>query len=301
MATPKEIPARVNCSLTVTASAGDPFLGRLYITSILKSGNVTIDGVVSTVGGPVELFSPIVCTTFTASSLGQVSYYGGPAGSFCNSWSADFASTDFFSVSSVANIGGSGGASDKFTISLWLYMNSAHTAPLIGGHNSTNSALKVSAGREVIWVDDVGVHLFASALVPVSTWTNVIIQSDGSTTLSVYIDGALADSSSGTVGEAEVRYVGTANFTGVRNYYQGKMDEVAIWRGATQPTAASIYNGATPGDLTASNPDNWWRMGDDDSPTDGVAIGGVTDIGSLNYALTQSNVPQRPTWSTSVP
>ena len=76
MATPKEIPSKVNSSTAkVEASAGNS----LYIVGCLKANDLTvvIKGVSINCGsvGPVAFASPIECDSFTPTSAGQVAYY----------------------------------------------------------------------------------------------------------------------------------------------------------------------------------------------------------------------------------
>jgi len=76
MATPKEIPSKVNTAgSTVTASPGNA----LFITALLVSDTltVTIGGTSTDCGspGPVALPSPIQCSSFSPNVAGQVAYY----------------------------------------------------------------------------------------------------------------------------------------------------------------------------------------------------------------------------------
>ncbi len=76
MATPKEIPSKINAAASkVTAGPGN----RLYITAMLRSSTltVTIDGTAINCGspGPGALPSPIECSSFTPGAIGQIAYY----------------------------------------------------------------------------------------------------------------------------------------------------------------------------------------------------------------------------------
>ena len=76
MATPKEIPSKVNTAATrVTAAAGNS----LYIIGCLKAGTLTIDisGADIDCGtvGPVAIPSPIECRSFVPGAVGQIAYY----------------------------------------------------------------------------------------------------------------------------------------------------------------------------------------------------------------------------------
>ena len=73
MATPKEIPSKVNSTAAkVTAAAGNS----LYIVSCLKTGALTIDitgaDIVCGSVGPVGIPSPIECRSFTPAATGQI-------------------------------------------------------------------------------------------------------------------------------------------------------------------------------------------------------------------------------------
>ena len=76
MATPKEIPSKVN-SAASQVSATTP--NQLYITSLLSAStlSVIIDGDTINCGspGPVALPSPLVCDSFSPGAVGQVAYY----------------------------------------------------------------------------------------------------------------------------------------------------------------------------------------------------------------------------------
>jgi len=65
-------PSKLNLNDSpVAASSGK----RLYITALLKGESLTIDN--SSIGsvGPVSFCSPISCSSFNPTSIGQVAYY----------------------------------------------------------------------------------------------------------------------------------------------------------------------------------------------------------------------------------
>ena len=66
------IPSKINTSSSVvTASSGR----KIFITSILKSAALTIDGVSLGTVGPLNLSFPISCSSFNPASAGQIAYY----------------------------------------------------------------------------------------------------------------------------------------------------------------------------------------------------------------------------------
>ena len=72
MSSPKSIPSQVSVGTDkITAAAGN----KLYITAILASDDLDIDGLAVNGLGPVNITSPIACTSFTPNTAGQVAYY----------------------------------------------------------------------------------------------------------------------------------------------------------------------------------------------------------------------------------
>ena len=69
-----QIPSKINTSGDAVSASG----GRLiYITAILKSGALTVDGVSLGTVGPINLSYPISCSTFDPDTAGQIAYYEG--------------------------------------------------------------------------------------------------------------------------------------------------------------------------------------------------------------------------------
>jgi hypothetical protein len=71
VATPKTISSKINTTASVTASSGNA----IYITAILASTSLILDGGSAATVGPVALNSPIRCSSFSSSSAGEVAYY----------------------------------------------------------------------------------------------------------------------------------------------------------------------------------------------------------------------------------
>ena len=69
------------------------------------------------------------------------------------------------------------------------------------------------------------------------------------------------------------------------NYFDGKIDEVAIFTSSLTPTnVGAIYNSGTPNNLASLSPIAWYRMGDGDTfPT-------LTDNGSGGNNGTMTNM-----------
>ena len=72
MPSPETIPSTLN------EVRGVGSLHPLSITSIVKDGNISVDGVQLTISGPTELYSPIQCTNFVAPVSGVAFFADGP-------------------------------------------------------------------------------------------------------------------------------------------------------------------------------------------------------------------------------
>jgi len=140
-------------------------------------------------------------------------------------------------------------------------------------------------------------------------WHNIVCTYDG-TNVTLFFDGSqkatttssVPSSTSSTHGNDAT--VGRRTLGGGSFYFNGYIDEVAIWNAKLDSNdITDIYNSGIPTDLTkaasyntdrTSNLINYWRMGDDDGGT-GTTI---TDQGSAGNDGTLTNGP---TFSTNVP
>jgi len=109
-------------------------------------------------------------------------------------------------------------------------------------------------------------------------WHHVLFVKNATNQL-LYLDGSLENSTTdggtslGTSLDARLgnRYTNT-------NYYEGLMDEVAVWDSDQSTNISIIYNSGVPNDLTSLSPLGWWRMGDIDTWNGSVWT--LTDQGS---------------------
>ena len=129
-------------------------------------------------------------------------------------------------------------------------------------------------------------------------WHHALGVNDG-TDLKIYIDGVLEATNSNGGGTMKN---GSSNFNigrrqglangNHRNYFNGRIDEVAVWNSDQSANINSIYSATGPQDLSSLSPVSWWRCGDGDtSPT-------LTDNGSESNNGTMENFT---TFSTDVP
>tara|TARA_R110002012_G_scaffold6873_1_gene32797 strand:- start:279 stop:1100 length:822 start_codon:yes stop_codon:yes gene_type:complete len=128
-------------------------------------------------------------------------------------------------------------------------------------------------------------------------WHHVLGVNDGSD-LKIYIDGVLEGTTIGGGGTIQSGtpdfYIGrrTGFVTSLQAFWQGHIDEVAVWNSDQSSNIASIYSSSGAVDLSSLNPVSWWRCGDGDtSPT-------LTDNGSGGNNGTMTNFTA---FSTDVP
>ncbi len=126
-------------------------------------------------------------------------------------------------------------------------------------------------------------------------WHHVLAINNG-TNLKIYVDGVLDNSNTNgnlintTFATPDIN-IGRRSYSGVEGYFDGYIDEVAIWS-SDQSANASDIGGTIPTDLSTYNPLGWWRCGDGDTaPT-------LTDNGSGGNDGTMTNFS---TFSTDVP
>ena len=85
--------------------------------------------------------------------------------------------------------------------------------------------------------------------------------------VNLYINGVAAqvtgsDTTSDNFTSYDKLSLANDNFSGGRYWFDGEMDEVAIFSSDQSANAATIYNTGTPTDLTSLSPTSWWRMGE---------------------------------------
>ncbi len=119
-------------------------------------------------------------------------------------------------------------------------------------------------------------------------WHHVLAINNG-TNLKIYVDGILDNSNTDgnlintTFATPDIN-IGRKSYSGVEGYFDGNIDEVAIWSSDQSANASVIYNSGIPTDLSTYNPLGWWRCGDGDTyPT-------LTDNGSGGNDGTMTNM-----------
>lgn len=233
---------------------------------------------------------------------------GGAAPAFPNSYSLSLdGSNDYLSVdTSVLNFYRGGGA-----ISAWIKPSSVTgTSSLPHKYRSIiskadvyiNFAITNTGYPTLHFYDGAVKNLVASTQVSTSAWTHVLATwtTSGS---KLFVNGTEEVSSSETpanvsAGQASnPAHIGKTPAAGA-DFYGGLIDELALFTTDQESNAGAIYNSGNAVDFGTGGlnlgPENWWRMGDNDSGTGTT----VTDQGSGSNDGTLTNGA---TFSTDVP
>ena len=189
---------------------------------------------------------------------------------------------DFISIYDGAS--GSGpiqfNAADDFSISAWIKTTNAGATNQIVSFRGTAiiwfSTFKTGANiRLKVYLRDNSNNVYsldsynsAAGWIASDTWTHVMFTRNGtSKVVKLYINGAPAqvtgtDTTSDNFTSYDKLSLANDNYAGGRYWFDGNMDEVAIFSSDQSGNAATIYNSGTPTDLTSLSPTSWWRMGE---------------------------------------
>ena len=207
-----------------------------------------------------------------------------PAGSsFTNTYSFNFDGIDDF-ISIYDGASGSGpiqfNAGDDFSINAWIKTTNAGATNQIVSFRGTaliwfntfktgtNIRLKVYLRDNSNNVYQLSSYNSAAGWIASDTWTNVMFTRNGtSKAINLYINGVAAqvtgtDTTSDNFTSYDKLSLANDNHSGGRYWFDGNMDEVAIFSSDQSANAATIYNSGKPSDLTSLSPTSWWRMGE---------------------------------------
>ena len=215
--------------------------------------------------------------------------------SFSNLQSVEFYGVDDFvtfgDISDIENI-------NNLSIALWFKYDSIASSAdgLISKDASGRTdgnwyiALQSNQVRFLLKTEN-GQDALNSTTLSSGTWYHTLCVWDGSN-MKIYINGTLNNSISvtnatGTLGNTsdDVRLGKRLSTAG---YYNGKMDEVAIWTNDQSSNASAM--GSTPIDLSTYSPLHWWRFeGTGTTATDSGSGGNNGTL--LNGVTRSSDVP----------
>lgn len=204
-------------------------------------------------------------------------------GSFTNLYSLEFDGADdelnFDSLS----------FSGAFTLSFWL-KPAAFDEYIIGTQSLTRNFIKLHSATDIRIRQELTQNNFteSSNVMVLNQWQHLIYVKDASNNVSLFRNGA-AFGSSATNNKTFI--IDTISGLANNFYYEGKIDEVALWNSDQSSNISTIYNGGTPNDLSSLSPLTWWRF-EEGSGTTAIDSGTGSNNGTLiNGTTYSSDVP----------
>ena len=122
-------------------------------------------------------------------------------------------------------------------------------------------------------------------------WHHVMAVSSG-TAYDLYVDGSaetLTNSNNDGTWYGDLTGLDSSDIashvrTSAGNFFNGNIDELAVWDSDQSSNISTIYNGGTPGNLLSLSPNHWWRMGDGTEANSGTTVYDMS-IGSVNATV----------------
>lgn len=226
---------------------------------------------------------------------------GGGGGGFVNEYSMSFdGSLDYLTAGNPASLQITG----SLTLSAWVKRDSSSTSNnfmIIGKDNVTTGirayglVRNTSTGKAQlnIWKSNVLYNVQSTTTINSDQWYHIMGVNDGSD-LKIYVNGVLENTNvggGGTIDNATINFeIGRRQASSNEGYWNGNIDEVAVWNSDQSSNASSIYNGGVPTDLTSLSPVSWWRMGDNDTWNGSTWT--LTDNGSGGNDATSVSMPE---------
>jgi len=219
-----------------------------------------------------------------------------------NAYSMNFDGTDdYLSLSSVVTPSATSG-----TISAWIKTNASAFMPIFSVSNNNSGVTNEwfvfqidSGGKFEIASNRLGtVEIYeSSSTVNDNAWHHVMVTSSGSS-YKLFLDGSEQTSASGNNTGTWISDIGTKNSCNIgamirgagasTSYFNGNIDEVAIWDSDQSSNISTIYNSGTPGNLLSLSPNHWWRMGDGLEANSGSTVYDMSN-GSVNATVVNAS------------
>ena len=110
------------------------------------------------------------------------------------------------------------------------------------------------------------------------------------TNLYLYVDGVLESNANGDVGRISTRTSAIGALFNGSSFFNGNIDEVALWNSDQSSNVSTIFNNGTPNDISSLSPISWWRMGEE--ATWSGSAWTLTDQGSGGNNATSVNMEE---------
>ena len=185
--------------------------------------------------------------------------------SFLNTYSLAFDGVDDF-----IGLGDAFTSLTAFSISAWFKSDdtSASNQAIV---SSRVGSIGVSQGVDIFInnnqlygrIYDNGATQIITSFTDTSSWHQVILTYNG-TNIEMYLDGVSQGTSTGSYTNSSADWI-IGKWNNGAFYFDGKIDEVAIWNSDQSSNIGSIYSASGAVDLTSLNPTAWYRNGDNGS------------------------------------
>jgi len=208
---------------------------------------------------------------------------------FTNQYSVSLDGTDdFIDVGTVSDLNGS---ISSVTISAWFNVSAFGDAVISGGSSGSDRFyMQIYNSTTIRYGSGLGFDDFIVPTLSTGTWYHVALVHNG-TSAALYLNNSQSSSGSQVVESPTANYGSSLKigsyFSG-SNYFQGLLDEVAVFDSALSASDISTLRGGAsagtlgvPADISSLNPVGWWRMGDGSDGSgnaDGTVVGGLPQI-----------------------
>jgi len=219
-----------------------------------------------------------------------------------NTYSLNFDGTDdYLSTSSIVTT-----TAQQGTISAWIKTNTNAFMPIFSVSNNNSGVsnewilLQIdSGGKFEIISNRLGtVEVYeSSSTVTDNAWHHIMVTSNGSA-YKLFLDGSEQTSASGNNTGTWIGDISTKTACSIgamrrsadssNSYFNGNIDEVAIWDSDQSSNISTIYNSGAPSNLLSFSPKAWWRMGDGLEANSGTTI---YDMSSFSNDMTMVSSP----------
>jgi len=218
-----------------------------------------------------------------------------------------------------------GGASDfsftdgngndlPFSVSAWVKLDKTSTQRILSKDLSTNSreylfgTNGVNRFNMLLGTGSKNLDIGSTTTLNTTEWFHVVATYDGSKNasgLKLYVNGDDSNRVDGSVGSytgmtATAGALEIGRFANGHSDFEGKLDEIAIFNSeltASDVSSLAASRGAHIVNDLSLSPVAYYRMGEDDSLTDGASASQISDASGNGNHATQSDTTSQPTAS----
>ena len=213
--------------------------------------------------------------------------------SFSNTRSLLFDGTDdYVDCGTVAGLN----STSNFCASVWFKytgtLSGTDNIMLSGGSGTTNDFYIQPVNATTIRYQVASANTnFSVTSMAQNTWIHLFLAHIG-TTVTLYMNGVLQGGATRPIPTSIGTdfSIGRYGLLGGIYYFQGNIDEVAVWNTDQSANVSAIYNSGVPNDISSLSPLSWWRF-EEGSGTTATDSGTGGNNGSIDGATYSTDVP----------